>query len=281
MAVLVTGATGFLGSALATRLASREGVTLVGSEDCDLSSAEAVAALRARTGPVDQVVHLAAYVPRSASADAEDRAQAVNVTGTANLLAAYGEGLGSFVLASTGEVYPLTDEDLAMDEGVPPAPRSAYARSKLAAEELAQAFCAERGIPLTILRFTTLYGPGDGIDRAIPNFIKAVRGYEPLQVRGEGDDVRDYLHVDDAARALELAMDRPGLGIVNVGSGEGIAVGDLAELVAAEGEGSVMYNVTVQPVAHFCLDTAKAERELGFVPEIALEDGIRSLLRNR
>lgn len=304
MKYLVTGGSGFLGQDVISRLAAEPGsaVVLLGRKDPHLSvkadvlgessvgdegankdnqrayeffqgditdRATLTACLEAHPD-IKTVVHLAALVPKTKEEDVATRMCDVNVCGTINLLEIFGEQLDNFVYASTAEVYglPSTDGSIREDAMVP-LPLSNYGASKLAGEQFARVYGLRHDLPISMLRFTVLYGPGDTIARAVPNFInKALRG-ESLEVFG-GEELRDYLHVTDAARAVYLAAKTPVSGVFNIGTGKGITIRQTAEAIV-QMVGKKDVTATILPrekkAADIVLDVARAAKDLSFTAE--------------
>jgi UDP-glucose 4-epimerase len=247
--VLVTGAGGFVGTAVVRRLASsgHEVAALVrtaqpaGISDLRIGDLLNAASLREAVAGVEAVCHLAALTKVRESFENPVAYFQANVTGTLNLLHAMdaetrraGRPL-SMVFSSTGAVYgaparqPITEDEI-------PAPANPYGASKLAAEA-AVGYQAKTGkIGSVVLRASNAAGAaggrGDGdLSRIIPKAIAVAAGRSGrLHVNGDGMAVREYLHVDDLARACVLALEAcvPGTHrTYNVGSGIGTTVRDI------------------------------------------------------
>jgi UDP-glucose 4-epimerase len=289
MRVLLTGGSGFLGCRVAGLLAAggHDVVSIVRSAPLgdapgtarfirvDLTDADQVREAAAAAGEVDSIIHLAAMVPKNPAEDQAQAAFSANLTGTINLFDAFGRAGQANTVASTAEVYGLPAGQGPIREDAPTCPLSWYGASKVAAE----AYCRvlERHVEMTIalLRFTVLYGVGDPIQRAIPNFVRnAVRG-EPIRIFG-GEELRDYLHVDDAARAVILAWERRLSGTYNVGSGTGVTVRDAAAAVlrAAGGTAALEQLPRQKPAADIVLDVTRFREATGFAPARVFPDGL-------
>ncbi|MGH9459192.1 MAG: NAD-dependent epimerase/dehydratase family protein, partial [Thermoanaerobaculia bacterium] len=190
MRVLITGASGFLGSHLGRTLRAR------GDEVVE-------------QGPIDVVHHLA-YDTR-----AED--PRFNVELAVRLVtAALDAGARHVVFASSGFVYGDA-EVLPIPETHPTRPRTPNGWAKLWSEEALAELCARRGAALTILRYANLYGGGERDRSVIARFITALRDGRPAQIAGDGSQTRDFIHVDDVAAANLAAMRLEGT--YNVGTG--------------------------------------------------------------
>jgi UDP-glucose 4-epimerase len=232
-------------------------------------------------------VHLAA-VSRAAPAEADpELAYDVNVAGTRNLLEAL-ESVGSrawFVFASSREVYGEPDH-LPVDERHPLRPKGRYGVTKTQAEAVVRSICDNASRPAAILRFTNLYGdPADYPERVVPAFVSAALHGEVLNVRGP--DLRlDLLHREDAVRAIldtirYLEGGGSALETVNIASGHGITLGELATLVV----GLTGSKSRIQPSAPvdwapsgYIGNISKAAELLSWRPEIGLEEGLKRLV---
>jgi nucleoside-diphosphate-sugar epimerase len=128
---------------------------------------------------------------------------------------------------------------------------------------------------IAILRLTVLYGTGDTIARAIPNFVRSAARGETIRIFG-GEELRDYLHVDDAARAIIAAWERRLSGTYNVGSGKGITVRDAADAVLrlAGGNAALEQHPRQKPAADIVLDVTRFREATGFSPARVFPDGL-------
>ncbi len=285
----MTGASGFLGVRTVRALVG-EGHEVValsrhpGSDtsgarevSADLCAKSTVAKVLRNAGPLDCIVHLASAVPRNQSQDTLSTYEA-NILGTANLLDASGAELPALVFASTTELYGSRPPgSLAVDESGPTDPPTFYAASKLAGEQLCRTFVKRdaTGCALSILRFTVLYGEGDEIDRALPNFLRRAVLREPLCVFG-GEDRRDYLHVDEAARAILCAVEATREGTFNIASGATTSIVEAAQQVAKlAGTGAPVEVLPARGVTtHLVLDVTAASKHLGFSAQKLFPEGI-------
>jgi nucleoside-diphosphate-sugar epimerase len=274
MNVIVTGATGHLGSAVVPLLRAR-GHVVVG-----LSSKDALPAL----GGDVALVHLAAWhPPATAATTAEDRRKLldVNVFGTMRLLDAARERRATCVIyASTFEVYGAPQSSL-IDEDHPTRPLSDYGATKLSGEDHLLAFAYEEKTRVVALRMPAIYGPGEKTRRLLPSCLnKVARGERPV-IEGDGGDLRDQLYIDDAALAIALALEKEAAsGIYNVADGGEHSVAEIARLAMKVAAMSGEPDVTdrKKPRLDYHMSIAKAVRELGFAPQIALEEGMRRQL---
>ncbi len=245
MRILVTGAGGFVGSAIARESSSRghevfalvrrpvEGLGAVQVVVQDLRDASATKHLIGEL-ECDVIVHAAANMAGVSSALGESRFNE-NAAITLNLLGAMSLKPPSFLMCiSSIDVYAQTHG--AIDESTRLEPNGAYAVSKRETERLCAGWADERSVKLGIARLTQIFGPGDRTAKMIPASIAAVRRGEPVLLYGDGDDRRDYLFVRDAAR---MVADWCELGIgdtVNLATGNSLSMNQiLLELGAAIG----------------------------------------------
>lgn len=310
MTVLVTGAAGFIGSSLVDALL-RRGDEVVGLDnfdpyydparkrrnlaaaladprfelvEADVLDASRLRALIDRRRP-EGIVHLAALVSnrRSLAAAAAKDYFTVNAGGTAALLAACAGGrLRSFVFVSTGNVYDHAAAAPFREGVTPEHPRTPYARSKKAAESLVLAAAADNGLPATVLRLFTVYGPRQRPDMVHYRFTAALLGGKPLTLIGAGSDLRDYIHVRDACAAIMAGLDRPAAAeTVNIGCGRGTTLDALLALLARLTGSTPLIRRQESPAGdtrQLLADVAKAERLLGWRPETGLEKGLEDFV---
>ncbi len=232
---------------------------------------------------VSGVVHLAAEPGVRASwGENFSRYLERNVGATQRLLEALPErGLEQFVFASSSSVYGSVEEG-PVKEDSRRRPASPYGLSKLAAEELVGLYERERGVPATVLRYFTVYGPRQRPEMAISRFIsRAVRG-ELLQVFGDGNQTREMTYVSDVVEATVAALEAPPGGPYNVGGGARTTVNVLIEHVQRELgiRVEVAYGPTVAgDVRSTWADLERAGRELGYRPRVSLEEGIKAQVK--
>jgi UDP-glucose 4-epimerase len=278
MRVVLTGSSGFLGRRVLRRLLdeghdvvvlARPGSAvepaMVRVVEADLTDDASLVAAARSTGAADVLVHLAAAVPCGPSEDVLPAMLAVNTVGTAEVLRAFMPAVDRAVIASSAEVYGLVASDGLIAESAVPVPTTAYGISKLAAEHAAAAASQRYDRPISCLRFTVLYGAGDEIDRAIPNFIRRAVAGLPPQVFG-GEELRDYLPVDEAARAVVSAALVGACGPINIGSGTGTSVLDVARGIVSLVDPRLGVEVLPRrrPAVDIVLDVGRADAELGF-----------------
>jgi UDP-glucose 4-epimerase len=300
MNFLITGAAGFLGSALANRLAW-EGHQVRGLDDLSTGDPEALhpevmftrgdvndrPKLWTLLQEVDCVYHLAArvYVPESVLYPREYNA--VNVGGTVSLMEAMRDvGVRRVVLISSGAVYG--DQQVQpIVETTAPDPRSPYAVSKLAAEYYLRTIGDLYSIETVSLRVFNAYGQGQHLPASHPPVIpfmlkQAMRG-GTIIINGDGTQTRDYVYVDDVVSAMVAASTAPNLDnlVINVGSGTEVCVRDLASLViqVTGGKAEIVYNARTDPgVSRLCADINLARSKLNYQPHFSLAEGLKLTL---
>jgi UDP-glucuronate 4-epimerase len=183
------------------------------------------------------------------------------------------------VLASSSSVYGNATE-VPISETAPTRPFSPYGVTKLAMEHLASAYHANWSLSTVVLRYFTLYGPGQRPDMALHRFIAAVATGRPVTVYGDGEQVRDFTYVSDAAAATLAAVDAdvPPASVFNVAGGSPATVSDLLHLVSDHvGRPPIMRHLPAQAgdvrATHGA--TARARQGLWWQPEVSLEDGVK------
>ena len=269
---IVTGAGGFIGRALVKQL------TLAGATVTQWP--RPLDSLVLWSEPADVVIHLAAS-PRHTELRPDARP---DVAGTRSILQ-YCRAQGArCVLASTAGVYGAGTA-AQQDEEAPIGPASGYAASKLAAEDCCRDAAVRFEVPCTVLRLFNVYGPGQRPPFLVPSIIEALAMDQPLELRMP-DAVRDFVFIDDVARAFVAAADRggPGARMINIGSGRGTRVSDLAATVARLLGKSPEWTVAEErssevPVS--VADIRRARSELGWTPVVALETGLKATCESR
>jgi UDP-glucose 4-epimerase len=295
--VLVTGGAGFVGATLVRRLVegghtvrvfdnySTGDASYLAGVDAELVEGDIrdAAALDAALAGMDAVIHLAAAGSVVMSVQDPVTNFDVNVVGTFRVLdAARRAGVERTVQASTGGAL-IGDATPPVSELSLPKPISPYGASKLAGEGYAYAFAKAYGLRTVALRFANVYGPWSARKQgAMTLFFRAIHAGEPLVIYGDGSSSRDYTHVDDIARALELALERdvPGGTVLHIASGVETTVAELARL-CSEAAGVPDHPVEYRPkrageVNRNFAAYDLAEQVLGYRPSIDREAGIRS-----
>jgi len=302
MKYLITGAAGFLGSALANRLV-REGNIVRGIDDLSAGNPEALSRevylergdvndrpkLWTLLQDVDCVYHLAARVVVPESILYPREYNQVNVGGTVTLMEAMRDvGIRRVVFISSGAVYG-NQIDQPVNENAVPNPRSPYAVSKLAAEYYIRTIGSLWGIETVCLRVFNAYGPGQRISPVntpvIPNFLRQSMLNGTLVLHGDGTATRDYIYVDDVVNAMVSSANAANVNqtIINVGSGRETGIRDLAQLAIQATGGSpeiLANNRSDGGPDRMCADVSLAKEKLNFQPTISLEVGMRLTLEH-
>lgn len=290
--ILVTGASGYIGQHLTLRLMAAgwrvRGMARSGRPPL-LSQSEWVqgdlddqrTVMQAVTG-CDAVVHLAC-LPLAASKQNPAEAMRVNGVCTLRLLeSAQSAGVTTVIYASSGQVYGGRAE-LPNRETVTPNPDSPYAASKLCGENWCRAFANTTQMTVHILRLFNVYGPAaDGSLRPTVESIflrQLLQGQQPV-VRGNLDEGRDFVHVDDVLAAIDLALVHRDPGqVMNIGTGKCTTMVELALQCANAVDASIepLYEMNDQPALRFRAATEMAESVLGFRAQIPLAEGLQRL----
>ena len=293
----VTGAAGFLGTALSNRLVE-DGHEVIGLDNCsagepqrllpevkfvrnDLNSKESL--WRLLKG-VDIIYHLAAkvIVPDSLLYPAEY--EKTNVGGTVTLLEAMHDvGNRKMVFASSGAIYG-NQSVMPLREDMNPIPESPYAVSKLAGELYIRTIGQLWGLQAVCLRIFNCYGPYQGFSFAhspvIPTFLRQCALHGTVVIHGDGSKTRDFVYVDDAVDAFAAAasLEDSDETVINVGSGKETSISSVLEIAQkiTGVEPQVVHNPRrVGGANRMCADLTIAEKKLNYKPKISLEEGMR------
>ncbi|MET0179854.1 MAG: dTDP-glucose 4,6-dehydratase [Novosphingobium sp.] len=323
--ILVTGGAGFIGSALVRQLIAEtpvqvlvvDALTYAGNlsslapvaaspryrfAQADIGDTARMRALLTEFRP-DMVAHLAAESHVDRSIDGPAAFIATNLVGTFSLLQAaldHWQALGAderarfrFSHISTDEVFGSLDAAGLFTEATPYDPRSPYSASKAGSDHLVRAWHHTYGLPVVVTNCSNNYGPYHFPEKLIPlTIIKALAG-EPLPVYGRGDNVRDWLFVDDHVRALRAVFEggRPGESYMIGGRAEQTNLAVVETICArldalAPAAHGRPYREQIRFVAdrpghdfRYAIDPAKIERELGWTPRESFETGIDATIR--
>lgn len=293
--VLVTGGTGFIGSKLVKALLSYDAwVTALIDDESKMSRIEpmydnpklrlvhcsqidANGPAAQRWGDVDLLAHLGLHVPHATNFCEQAKVEiTMNLLPTLNLVKALGDSLSGICFASSIAVYGRPAR-LPLREGDLPYPTSSYGATKLAIENYLRAYGQAMQVPVTILRYNTVYGPGELGHRAIPNFVRSLSERRPPLINGDGVEKRDYVYIDDVIRATIQALIRKPNRVLNIGSGQAYSTIHIAREVIR------LCSVDVEPVflprleenMDITCDISAAGDVLGYFPQTSLEQGLR------
>ena len=300
MKYLITGAAGFLGSALANRLVL-EGHHVRGLDDLSTGDPAKLSPevyftrgdindrpkLWSLLQDIDCVFHLAARVSVPESILYPREYNTVNVGGTVTLMEAVRDvGVKRVVFGSSGTVYG-NQKSSWVREDAEPKPRSPYAVSKLAAEYYIRSIGQNAGIDTVCLRIFNAYGPGQHIPPAhapvIPSFIRQAMRNGTIVINGDGSQTRDYVYVDDVVNAMMAAATTPKINnmIFNIGSGHETSIKELlkAVLEVTGGKPQVVYNQKAESgVKSMRAEISLAGNKLNYRPAFKLVEGLRLTL---
>ena len=300
MRYLITGGAGFLGTALANRLAA-EGHEVHVLDDLSAGDPSRLSddvlftrgdvrdipKLWSLLQGTDCVYHLAAKVSVAASNLYPREYNDVNVGGTVCLLEAVRDvGVPKLVLASSGAAYGEQSQT-PISESAPPNPGSPYAVSKLAAEYYCRTVGRLAGFETVVLRIFNAYGPGQPLPAAhapvIPLFLRRANNGGSIVIFGDGNQTRDFVYIDDVTDALQAAAVRPGLDgqVINIGSGRECSIRELVSLVenATGRRVNPIFNPSQEGgVSHSVADIILASRLLGYTPKVSLEEGLQRMV---
>jgi dTDP-glucose 4,6-dehydratase len=313
MKLLVTGGAGFIGSALVRRaiaeghrIVNLDALTYAASlanvaavadhpayrfEHADIRDRAALDRILAEHAP-DAILHLAAESHVDRSIDGPAAFVDTNVMGTYTLLEAaraWWDGARPFRFhhVSTDEVFGTLGAEGAFDEASPYRPNSPYSASKAASDHLVRAWGETYGLPVVVSNCSNNYGPFHFPEKLIPVVIlSALRG-RPIPVYGRGENVRDWLYVEDHAAALLAVATRGQAGETYCIGGNAEARNiDLVRMICAIMDGmrpaGAPHERLIEFVAdrpghdfRYAIDASKIRRELGWTPSVTLEEGLR------
>ena len=320
--LLVTGGAGFIGSALIRHLmaetphavvnvdkltyaASLESLATVSSnpryvlERVDICDRAALNKVFAQHRP-DAVIHLAAESHVDRSVDKPADFVNTNVVGTYVLLEAglqYWHSLPHdarmrfrFHLVSTDEVYGSLDEQGCFTEDTPYRPNSPYAASKASADHFVRAWHKTYGLPTLITNCSNNYGPYQFPEKLVPLMILNGLEGRPMPIYGQGENVRDWLFVEDHARALRMVLEQGRIGeTYNIGGGNEMrnidVVGQICDLLDEREppletgpRRNLITFVTDRPGhdLRYAIDASKVGAQLGWRPAVSFDEGLRA-----
>jgi UDP-glucose 4-epimerase len=308
---LITGGAGFIGSHLAEKLVNTGAeVTIVDNFSTGLSSnlKSIEGKYHIYRGSIldrsvmadlvlhsDYVVHLAAALGVFNIVNKPLESLKTNLQGSEIVLEAADKYKKPVLIASTSEVYgknnkvPLNEEDDRII-GHPLKSRWSYSEAKAVDESLAYFYYLENKLPIRIVRFFNTVGPRQvgNYGMVVPRFISAALKNQPLQVYGDGDQIRCFCHVDDAVRALLLVMDSDKAvgNVFNIGNNQQISILELAkkviEITGSKSEivklpYSEAYPEGFEDIQRRVPDISKIKNALGWTPQIGLDQIIKDI----
>jgi UDP-glucuronate 4-epimerase len=288
--ILITGAAGFLGDAIRGELdrlgtpvlpLDRRSQAASGRKTivCDLTDAHRLHAL-VHERPIDCIIHSGGVSGPMVARDDPHGIVRANVDGTANLLElARIHGIGRFIFCSSAGVYGATQGGPVVETD-PLRPRDTYSASKAAGEHLVAAYAHQFGLDAVSLRFSWIFGPRRATDCVIRTMILDALAGRPTRLPYGRGFPRQFVHVDDAVRAVLAALVRPALPgtAYTISGGSYVSldeIGGLVRRVLGHADIEVADGPDPGDDYQHSFDISAASRDLGYVPRVTLEDGIR------
>jgi len=250
----------------------------------DIADARLVDELFA-THHFDVVVNFAAESHVDRSIESPQLFLRTNVLGTQTLLdAARRHGVGRFLQVSTDEVYGSLGPTGAFSESTPLAPRSPYSASKAAADHLVLAYHHTFGLPVLITRCSNNYGPYQYPEKLLPLSIINVLHDRPIPVYGDGMQRREWLHVSDHCRGIELVIEKGRVGeVYNIGGvNERPNIDVLHLLLEIMGRPATLLSHVEDRPGHdrrYAIDSTRIRKELGWEPRVTFEQGLAATVQ--
>lgn len=295
--ILVTGGAGFIGSHV-TRALLAKGLQVTVLDNLSMGRREVVpdgarfvqgdvrdrAAVTTALAGVDGVIHLAAQVTIRGSFDRFYEDLDTNLMGTANLVRSIDPArVRWFTLASSMAVYADCPAPMPIAEGYTTEPLSPYGVGKLAAERVCRQMLASVGVPLTVLRFFNTFGPGQSYTPyvgVITIFVtRLLRGEAPV-ILGDGEQQRDFVHVDDITDGVLASLGRAA-GTFNLGSGRSTSLNTLSRLLIDRFDRglSPTYEPAREGELRFSVaDITAARHAFGYAPQRSLETHLEDVI---
>ena len=241
----------------------------------------------------DGVIHLAAESHVDRSITSPDEFIHTNILGTVNLLAAFRDVVPAsgadkrFYHISTDEVYGSLGHEGFFTEETPYDPRSPYSASKASSDHMVRAFGNTYKMPFVISNCSNNYGPNQFPEKLIPLTINNIKTMKPIPVYGKGENIRDWLYVEDHASAIDVIFHkgRPGE-TYNVGGDNEWKNIDLVRLLCrimdhrlgrSDGDSEKLITFVTDRAGHdlrYAIDSSKLKRELGWKPSVTFEQGL-------
>ncbi|MFA6096764.1 MAG: SDR family NAD(P)-dependent oxidoreductase [Candidatus Paceibacterota bacterium] len=303
--VLVTGATGFIGSWLTESLVENGSDVTILVNKSDPFKEDAIKHLKKKihiiygdirnknliskaVNKCEIICHLAATTQVLYSIKNPEETLSINLWGTFNLLEGMRKSANKpfLIFVSTDKVYgePI---HLPIKEDHSLSAKSPYDASKVAADRLVYAYYTTYGINATILRWSNAYGGRDAnMLRVIPDFVNAVINDKPLVIRGSGKNIRDFLYVGDVVRAILSAGENRKITngeVFNLGTNKPISIEELARLVIKitghdKAKPIILGKATPGEIDRQYLSFEKANKMLGWEPQVDLQTGLKITL---
>ena len=242
------------------------------------------AAVKAALGNHDGIVHFAAESHVDRSVDDSTIFVETNVLGTQVLLdQALALTIGRFVHVSTDEVYGSIEEG-SWDEHQPLLPNSPYSASKASSDLLVRSYHITHGLNTSITRCSNNYGPHHFPEKVIPLFVTNLLDGKKVPLYGDGENVRDWLHVDDHCRGIAKVLLNGRAGeIYNIGGGTELTNKELTHLLLeATGRDESFVQRVADRKGHdrrYSVDIGKISSELGYTPQVNFDEGLAEVVQ--
>ena len=289
MRIFITGGAGFIGTHLCQKLAQTHDVTIYdnfsnSNQENSLSTTQNVSIISGDILDYQKlssamknhniVIHLAAKIDVINSIINPEPTFETNVKGTQNVLdSCISNGITKIITTSSASIYQNVS-DGAITEENKTEPLSPYGKSKLEMEKI----ITNSKIDSTILRLFNVYG-NNSISGVIVNFKENIQNNKQLTIFGDGKAIRDFVHVDDVINGIVLSISSKS-GIFNIASGTGTSINDLAKLFIhlSEKKSEIIFKpARDDEIIHSVADISLAQKELGFFPQISLNDGLKTI----
>ncbi len=282
--ILILGGNGFIGLHLQKRLANEDVVVTVGG---DVTNYEDVAS---KIKDQDIIINLATVVQTIGNFDAYKDLN-VNCLGQINILEArknINPNSKYIYFGSSLQFGRIDPKDLPIPEDYPQRPLSLYGSHKVTAENYCLVYKKAYNLDSIILRMPPIYGPSlDGKETRslVEKFIKIALGNGNFTANNFGEDIKDFVYVDDVIEAIIKVIESPVQNaIYNLGSGCGLKLVEISQMILDECQGGTMELVPYPPdrvafeSGSFCFDISKIKKELGWAPKVDIKEGIKRMV---
>lgn len=277
-AVLITGASGFIGTVVRNRMVRELDVIAPDRDQLDIEFGATQLSLLAAEKSVRCIIHLAN--PRVYTSNV---ALGKALTMLRNVLEVCVTRDIFLIFPSSWEIYSGYRGSLLADEALPECPSGPYGETKYLAELMVRRFRQSSGLRCAIIRSSTVYGPGADRPKFLHNFIKKARSGDAIITHRylNGDAALDLLHIDDLTEAIAKVCNQEHEGTINLGSGATISTFAIAEMIKNMiGSNSAIGQTQIDThMAGIAMDYQKASRLLGWHPEIRLQDWLKNYLQ--
>jgi UDP-glucose 4-epimerase len=289
MRIFITGGAGFIGTHLCQKLAQTHDVTIYdnfsnSNQENSLSTTQSVSIISGDILDYQKlssamknhniVIHLAAKIDVINSIINPELTFETNVKGTQNVLdSCVLNGITKIIATSSAAIYQNVSKGSITEENKTE-PLSPYGKSKLEMEKI----ITNSKIDSTILRLFNVYG-SNSTSGVIVNFKENIQNNKQLTIFGDGKAIRDFVHVDDVIHGIVLSISSKS-GIFNIASGTGTSINDLAKLFIhlSEKKSEIIFKpARDDEIIHSVADISLAQKELGFFPQISLNDGLKTI----